>query len=175
MLSSEQMMNASFDRLHLMNTYGAFGSVGRIRYEIIIEGTNDDIPDDTARWQEYEFLAKPGDPKRCPPFIAPYQSRIDWQIWFAAMSDATHNPWLVHFVYKLLNGDKNAIGLLRWNPFQNAPPRFIRADLYEYHFTKDRSVSNAWWLRKRVAHYLPPFSRNDADLRNYLRTFGWQD
>jgi Lipase maturation factor len=173
MLSSQQMMNASFDRFHLMNTYGAFGSVSRVRYEIIIEGTNDQVPDDSAHWFEYEFLAKPGNPKRCPPFISPYQSRIDWQMWFASMSDYGHNPWLVHFVYKLLNGDPAAIGLLKGNPFQKAPPRFIRAELYEYHFTKDRSASGAWWERNRVGHYLPPLSVNDSDLHQFLQAYGW--
>lgn len=175
MLSSGQLMNASFNRLHLVNTYGAFGSVGKVRNEIILEGTYDKVPDDSAHWQAYEFVAKPGDPKRRPPFIAPYQSRIDWQIWFAAMEDYAQNPWLVHFIYKLLNGDQRAIGLLKTNPFTKGPPRCIRADLYEYHFTKDREVSGAWWERKLVGSYLPPLSKDDPRLRRYLQANGWQD
>jgi hypothetical protein len=175
MLSREQLMNASFDRLHLMNTYGAFGSVGRVRYEIILEGTSDDQLTANTEWKEFEFLAKPGDVTRRPAIIAPYQSRIDWQIWFAAMSDYVHNPWLVHFIYKLLIGDPAAIRLLRDDPFKQAPPRFIRAEFYEYHFTKDRSVSGAWWERKYMGHYLPPLSAEDPELHQYLKAYGWKN
>src|SRR5262249_49701613 len=95
MMSPNQVMNASFDQWHLLNTYGAFGSVGKGRKEIIIEGWADGI-----NWKEYEFLAKPGAPRRRPPFIAPYQSRIDWQLWFAAMEDLSNNPWLIVFANK---------------------------------------------------------------------------
>src|SRR5215471_19203751 len=67
LLSERQMMNTSFDRLSLVNTYGAFGAVGKERDEIIFEGTEDtDITGDT-QWKEYEFKAKPGDPNRRPP------------------------------------------------------------------------------------------------------------
>lgn len=30
-------MNRSFDRFHLVNTYGAFGSVTKQRYEVIVQ------------------------------------------------------------------------------------------------------------------------------------------
>lgn len=173
LFSSHQLMNASFDRLHLLNTYGAFGSITKIRNEIIIEGTNDPVADDSAHWQAYEFLAKPGDPRRRPAFIAPYQSRIDWQMWFAAMSDYRDNPWFVHFIYKLLQGDPHVVGLLKSNPFPDGPPRFIRAELYEYHFTSDRSVSGAWWTRKRVATYLPPLAKDDPRLLRFLQLYDW--
>lgn len=172
--SSRQLMNASFNRLHLMNTYGAFGSVGTVRNEIILEGTTDSVPDDTARWKAYEFLAKPGDPARRPVFIAPYQSRIDWQIWFAAMEDPGENPWLLHLVYKLLKGDRGAIGLLKTNPFPGQPPRYIRADLYEYHFTRDHS-KGLWWDRKLVGSYLPPLSAGDSRLQTIISAYGWKN
>lgn len=176
MISSSQLMNASFDRLHLMNTYGAFGSVGRVRNEIILEATMDSVPDDRAEWKAYEFLAKPGDPKRRPPFIAPYQSRIDWQIWFAAMEEPQENPWLIHFIYKLLHADPPSLRLLNSDPFGGKAPRFIRADLYEYHFTKDRKASGgAWWERTRIGAYLPPLSKDDANLRRYIHASGWSD
>jgi len=174
MISSHQMMNASFDRLHLMNTYGAFGSVGKVRNEIIIEGTDAAVPDDGAQWREYEFLAKPGDVRRRPPFIAPYQSRIDWQMWFAAMEDYSQNPWFVHLLYQLLKGNSGAISLLRSNPFPNRPPRFIRAEIYEYHFSKDHS-SGQWWERKKVGRYFPAISADDPELLRYIHGNGWQD
>jgi hypothetical protein len=90
LLSEAQIMNTSFDRLHLVNTYGAFGSVGRARDEVILEGS-----DDGVTWREYNFRCKPGDPMRRPCLIAPLQPRLDWQIWFAAMSRVDRQPWLL--------------------------------------------------------------------------------
>ena len=76
------------------------------RYEIIVQGTNDDPKDPAAQWSEYEFKGKPGDVSRRPAVIAPYHLRLDWQMWFAAMSNYKNNPWFVHFVTKLLRGDQ---------------------------------------------------------------------
>ena len=44
MLSSRQRMNMSFNSFHLVNTYGAFGSIGRIRREVVIEGHGRSTP-----------------------------------------------------------------------------------------------------------------------------------
>jgi len=85
MVSPGQMMNASFEPLHLVNTYGAFGSITRERYEIVIEGTADENLGDGTVWREYEFKGKPGDPARRPPLVAPYHLRLDWLMWFEAM------------------------------------------------------------------------------------------
>ena len=125
--SGRQLMNSSYDPLDLVNTYGAFGTVGRERDEIIFEGTNDAVITGDTKWKEYEFKAKPGDPNRPPPFIAPYQPRIDWQIWFAAMSSPSEYPWTLHFVWKLLHNDPATLSLIANNPFPDAPPRYIRA------------------------------------------------
>src|SRR5207247_2534560 len=86
LVSGRQLMNYSYDPLDLVNTYGAFGTVGRERPEIIFEGTNDALITGDTNWKEYEFKAKPGDPNRRPPFVATYQPRIDWQIWLAALA-----------------------------------------------------------------------------------------
>jgi len=93
LLSGHQVMNTSFDPLDLVNTYGAFGSVGRERDEIIFEGTNDAVPGDAADWRPYEFKCKPGDPMRRPCVISPYHYRLDWLMWFAAMSEPQAYPW----------------------------------------------------------------------------------
>ena len=167
MISPGQKMNASFDPLHLMNTYGAFGSVGKVRHEIVLEGSNDG-----ATWQAYEFLGKPGDPARRPPVIAPYQSRIDWQIWFAAMQQPDQNPWLIHMIYKLLNGDLKIAGLLRHNPFPESPPQFIRAAFYGYRFTTDRK-EGLWWRREYKGLWLRPMSADDPALLRYVESMGW--
>ena len=169
LLGSRQVMNGSFDRLHLVNTYGAFGSVGKRRREIIVEGTSDAAITESTLWRAYEFKCKPGDVHRRPCVVAPYQYRIDWQIWFAAMSSYQRQPWFVHFVAKLLQGDAGALSLLATDPFPDAPPRFIRAELYEYEFTRFGDPSGAWWTRKRVGPYLPPVSLDTPGLRTFLR------
>jgi hypothetical protein len=175
LLGSRQIMNGSFDRLHLVNTYGAFGSVGKKRNEVIIEGTSDASLTDATQWRAYEFKCKPGDVYRRPCVVAPYHYRLDWQIWFAAMSTYRRQPWLVHFIDKLLRGDAGALSLLANNPFPNAPPRFIRAELYEYAFTRVGDSSGAWWTRTRIGSYLPPVSLENAGLQRFLRHYGWQD
>ena len=173
LLGSRQVMNGSFDRLHLVNTYGAFGSVGKHRHEVILEGTSDTSITAATLWRPYEFKCKPGDVYRRPCVVAPYQYRIDWQIWFAAMSTYQREPWLVHFVTKLLQGDPAALSLLATNPFPDAPPRFVRAELYEYEFTHFGDTSGAWWTRKRVGPYLPPLSLDSPGLRTFLHRHGW--
>jgi hypothetical protein len=173
LISPGQVMNTSFNRLNLVNTYGAFGTVGRERFEIIFEGTLDPSPD-SATWREYEFTAKPGDPRRRPPFIAPYQPRLDWQIWFAAMATPGDYPWTVHFVWKLLHNDPGTLSLLANNPFPGEPPRFVRAELYRYRFTRPDEADGSWWKRERVGSWLPPLSADNPDLRKFLDTQGWE-
>lgn len=171
MLSPRQAMNASFDPLHLVNTYGAFGSVGQQRPEIILEGTADSVLTDTTRWLPYEFRGKPGDLQRRPPLVSPYHYKLDWQMWFAAMSDYRHQPWLVHYVYLLLVGDAGALSLLGNNPFGEAPPHFIRAELYEYRFARPGQPD--WWEREYLGVYLPPLAADDPALLAALARFGW--
>jgi len=152
-----QLMNASFNQFHLMNTYGAFGSVGKKRYELVVKGTHAaEITPETS-WKEYEFIAKPGNPKRKLPIIAPYQPRIDWQIWFAAMQSPEQNPWLIYFIWKLLHNDKDALSLISHNPFPHTPPKHIRVDLYLYKFA--RPGSREVWHRKHISTWLPPLSK----------------
>ena len=94
LLSSHQRMNASFDRLHLVNTYGAFGSVTKVRREVIIEGTTDAEPGPDTEWLEYEVRGKPGDVRRRPPQVAPYHLRLGWLLWFVALSPGYGDGWL---------------------------------------------------------------------------------
>ena len=171
MWSSRQMMNTSFDRLNLVNSYGAFGSIGKVRREIIILGTTDPSPDAESDWREYEFKCKPGDPDRRPCVVSPYHLRLDWQIWFAAMSDYSRQPWFVHLVYKLLLADEDVLGLLQADPFQGERPAYIRADLYEYEFTD--ALNDGWWKRRKLGAYLPALSADNPALLNVISGFGW--
>ena len=158
LFSVGQRMNATFDSLHLVNTYGAFGSIGKERNEVIIQGTDDDPTDPAAHWQEYEFKGKPGNVGRRPCFMSPYHYRLDWQIWFAAMSSQFFNPWVITLVTRLLQGEPATLKLLAKNPFSESPPKFVRAELYRYRFTKPGESAKDWWHRTRIANYLPPLS-----------------
>jgi len=174
MLSSEQIMNTSFMPLALVNTYGAFGTVGRERLNVVFEGTDAADPDDpNAVWRPYPYLALPVDLERRPPQIAPYQPRLDWQMWFAAMSSPGRYPWTLHLVWKLLHNDPGALGLFAANPFPDTPPRFVRATLYRYRFAPPGA--SGWWSREALGPWLAPLSADDPRLREFLASAGWLD
>ena len=172
MLSPRQAMNQSFDSLHLVNTYGAFGSVGRVRNEIVLSGTLEPAAETAVDWREYELPCKPGDVRRRPCLITPYHYRLDWQMWFAAMSDAESEPWFVHLVYELLVAEPSVLALFAYDPFAGRPPRFVRAELYEYRFTALGDGSGAYWHRTRVGSYLDPVSLQTPSFLRYLRAYG---
>ncbi|HEX4459809.1 MAG TPA: lipase maturation factor family protein, partial [Polyangia bacterium] len=115
----------------------------------------------------------PVDVDRRPVQIAPYQPRLDWQMWFAAMSTPDQYPWTLHLVWKLLHGDAGALGLFASNPFPSAPPRYIRASLYRYRFA--RPSTHHYWTRERVAQWLPPLTVDDERLRDAMHGLGWKD
>ncbi|TMQ04496.1 MAG: lipase maturation factor family protein [Deltaproteobacteria bacterium] len=164
-----QAMNRSYDRLALVNTYGAFGSVGMERHEIVIEGTRDPDPA-TAQWSEYELRCKPGDIARRPCMLGPYHLRLDWLIWFAAMYEKPHDPWVLHVVWKLLDGDRGVRQLFAVDPFDGAPPRYIRIQRFAYHLAPYRSPT--WWTRDHEEPWLPPVSLDTPGLRDTLERFG---
>jgi lipase maturation factor 1 len=141
-----------------VNTYGLFAVMTTARPEIIIEGSND-----RRTWLAYDFKYKPGPVTRAPAFVAPHQSRLDWQMWFAALGTPQQNPWFLHFCLRLLQGSPDVLRLLRRNPFPDAPPRYIRAVLYEYHFGTPtlRRQNQAWWQRELQGTYLPALSLRD--------------
>lgn len=175
MISPGQLMNFDYNRLHLVGTYGAFGSITRPRFEVIVEGTDESAVTPATHWREYEFKGKPGDINRAPPQVAPYHLRLDWLMWFAALSSYEQEPWFIHFVGKLLEGDPAVLGLIRTNPFPHEPPRYVRALLYEYHFTtpQQREETKAWWTRKLAGNYFPPVSLADPAFRDVLKQEGW--
>jgi len=158
MISRRQRMNMSFNPFHLVNTYGAFGSVGRVRREVVIEGTDEaDITEQTV-WKEYEFKGKPGGLRRLPGQWAPYHLRLDWLMWFAAISPHYAHSWFRPFITRLLQNDRATLQLLRHNPFPDTPPRYVRAQLYRYRFTTASELlrDHAWWHRTLEGEYLPP-------------------
>jgi hypothetical protein len=169
LFSKNQIMNYSYNRFHLVNTYGAFGSIGRERYEIVMEGTSDRVVLPHTEWKEYGFRAKPGDPKRMAPQIAPYHLRLDWLIWFLPFSVAVtgsgirvwrYDVWFVRFVQRLLLGDKTILRLMGKNPFPEKPPVYIRALFYRYRYSDWRTKREigVWWTRELLGTYLDPVS-----------------
>jgi len=138
-----------------VNGYGLFAVMTTSRPEIIVEGSNDG-----QSWLAYEFKYKPGDLQRAPGFVAPGQPRLDWQMWFAALGDIRQNPWFLYFCRRLLEGSPEVLALLRNTPFPKAPPKYLRALVYDYHFTdlSTRRRTGAWWKRELRGEYCPPIS-----------------
>lgn len=175
LISPQQIMNTSFDSLDLVNTYGAFGSVGRERRNVVFEGTDAAVPDDRAVWKAYPYVALPVALDHRPPQVAPYQPRLDWQMWFASMSSPDEYPWTLHLVWKLLHNDPGALSLFAGNPFPGRPPRYIRAVLYRYEFAPPGNPQGDWWQRQELGLWLPPLSADDPRLIEFLRRAGWLD
>ena len=168
MLSDTQAMNRSFDPLHLVNTYGAFGSITRERYELVIEGTQDDELTEKTDWEPYECKGKPTDPGRRPPQWAPYHLRLDWQLWFTAMTPRPRRQWFPAFVGKLLEGDEDVRELLREDPFDGEAPTYIRVRRYRYEYTtpEERRETGNWWKREVVNNYYGPIPAGGSGRRS---------
>lgn len=143
----------------IVNTYGLFAVMTTTRLEIIIQGS-----DDGVAWKDYEFKYKPGDVHRAPPVVAPHQPRLDWQMWFAALGDASMNPWFGGLLTRILQGSGDTLTLLRFNPFAGKPPKYVRALIYEYWFTSapERQRTGAWWRRELRGQYFPAVSLKPA-------------
>ncbi len=142
---------ARVEPFRLTSNYGLFAMMTKGRPEIIVEGSNDG-----RRWLEYEFPYKVGDVFRRPPFVAPYQPRLDWQMWFAALSSFRRQRWFGKFIERLGEGSPPVLSLLADNPFPDAPPRYLRARRYDYKFTKAaKEPGRAWWRRSPRGLYYP--------------------
>lgn len=150
-----EFLDAQLAPLRTVNSYGLFAVMTTRRNEITVEGS-----DDGTNWLAYEFKYKPGDLQRRPGFIAPFQPRLDWQMWFAALGDYRQNKWFVDFCGRLLQGSPEVLALLKGNPFPKKPPQYVRAELYEYRFTTPAELraTGAWWRREPVGEYLPAIS-----------------
>ena len=147
---------ATLEPFRILNGYGLFRVMTKTRPEIEIEGS-----DDGVNWKPYVFPWKPGPLDRAPPWVAPHQPRLDWQMWFAALSSYERNAWFARLALRLLDGEPDVLALLEVNPFPDAPPRYLRARLYEYRFTTwaERSETGNWWNREELGAYLPEVSK----------------
>lgn len=144
-----------FRFFNLLHSYGLFVHMTIERNEIIIEGS-----EDQQVWTPYEFQWKPGNPLGKPCWIAPLQPRLDWQMWFAALSSYEKNRWFQQFLLRLLEGSEDVLMLLKHNPFPK-PPKYIRGVIYRYRFTdlKTKKETGAWWTREFLGQYSPIYTR----------------
>ena len=137
----------------IVNQYGLFAVMTTKRPEVEVEGSLDG-----EHWLPYTFRYKAGPLNRLPGWVAPFQPRLDWQMWFAALGSFRQNPWFVRFMISLLEGSKPVLALLERDPFGGRPPAKVRALVYEYHFTgfgEWRKTGN-WWKRELKGTYFPP-------------------
>ncbi|MDQ3115619.1 MAG: lipase maturation factor family protein [Verrucomicrobiota bacterium] len=139
----------------IVNGYGLFRVMTKERPEIIIEGSANG-----SEWKAYEFRWKPGPLERKPGFVEPHQPRLDWQMWFAALSDVRQNPWFIGLALRLMENSPDVVALLGKNPFPEEPPRYLRANIYRYHFSSraEHAQTGAWWRREDERVYLPVVS-----------------
>jgi hypothetical protein len=144
----------------IANGYGLFAVMTTTRKEIVVEGSQDGL-----KWEPYEFLFKPGDIDRAPPWVAPYQPRLDWQMWFAALGTRRESPWFSHFVLRLLQNSADVKALLLSEPFGGQAPKFVRATLYDYQFTNfgELTKSGAWWKRQYEGIFFPEASLREPE------------
>ncbi len=140
----------------IVNSYGLFAVMTTTRPELIIEGSNNQTD-----WREYQFPYKPGNTHRGLPWVAPYQPRLDWQMWFAALGEYQSNTWVGGLLYRILTGEQSVYRLLDRPPFQS-PPRYLRVLLYDYTFTTsaERARTGAVWHRELRGTWFGPVSLN---------------
>jgi lipase maturation factor 1 len=156
------------DLLHLtepfgiVNSYGLFAMMTTTRPEIVIQGSNDAV-----NWVDYSFRYKPGDLRRGLPLVAPYQPRLDWQMWFAALGNYRSNEWFQNLMVRLLQGSPPVTRLFDRTPFGGTPPRYVRALLFEYRFTTiaERRASGDIWHRDLRGLYFPAISLDSIVIR----------
>jgi hypothetical protein len=146
----------------IVNHYGLFAVMTTTRPEVVIEGSADG-----KDWREYVFRYKPGPVSRPAMWNIPHQPRLDWQMWFAALGGARDSPWIASLMLRLLEGSPSVLALLDANPFAHAPPKYVRALLYDYRFADRRAheLTGQWWVRRPEGLYFPQVSMEDFTRR----------
>ncbi|HEX4007502.1 MAG TPA: lipase maturation factor family protein [Acidobacteriaceae bacterium] len=142
----------------IANQYGLFAVMTRGRYEIEFQGSNDG-----QAWTPYLFLHKPQALDQAPGIYAPYQPRFDWNLWFASLTDWQQANIVPLTEERLLDGDPDVLALFRGNPFPGAPPRYVKAVLWQYWFTSndEKRRTGDWWRRQLLGLYAPELTRGD--------------
>jgi lipase maturation factor len=149
----------ALEPFRVANRYGLFAVMTHGRYEIEFQGSNDG-----QNWVAYPFGHKPQDISQPPRIYAPYQPRLDWNLWFASLGEWREYPIVLNTEVRLLSGDKDVLALFAGNPFPQGPPREVRAILWQYWFTTpaEKQLTGAWWRREMLGLYAPTLAR-EAD------------
>jgi hypothetical protein len=173
----QQVMNASFSSWKLVNSYGAFGSVGMTRYEPIIS-----VSTDGKMWNELELPCKPGRLDRKPCFCAPYHYRLDWNIWFLGFKPhqamlQRRERWMYSLLQHILEDDVKSerpwLNLLDQSARDVLRGRvnYARVDMFEYKMSdsllniikmKFSGVKVYWWQRKYEEALIQPVQLDDV-------------
>jgi len=142
----------ALEPFRIANRYGLFAVMTRGRYEIEFQGSNDG-----KEWIAYPFRYKPQELNQPPGIYAPYQPRFDWNLWFASLGEWREYPIVANTEVRLLANDKDVLELFAGNPFAHAPPRQVRAVLWQYWFTTmaEKRGTGRWWRRQRLGLYAP--------------------
>ncbi len=135
----------------IVNKYHVFPTMTTRRVELEVLGSRDG-----QDWQAYQFKHKPDRLDERPTFIIPHQPRLDWQMWFVTLHPR-HLPWFGSFLEALLDNSPAVNKLLAYNPFPDAPPRYLRVEAYQYNFTNhsERERTGHWWKRTALGSFTP--------------------
>jgi hypothetical protein len=146
----------ALEPFRISNQYGLFAVMTSGRYEIEFQGSND-----SQNWTAYPFRNKPQALNGAPRIYAPYQPRFDWNLWFASLGDWRQDQIVPLTEVRLLENGKDVLALFKDNPFPQAPPRFVRAVLWQYWFTtrEEKRETGNWWRRQYLGLYAPQITR----------------
>ncbi len=130
----------------VINTYHLFGHITRERVEPEFQTS------DGALWTAHDLRYKPGDPLRAPPFVAPHQPRVDFQLWFYGLSFERGLPPYVGALLEQLCAKPAAVQELFVAALPQRPAA-VRMVFWRYRFTTpdERRQSGAWWTREQIA------------------------
>ena len=146
----------ALEPFRIANQYGLFAVMTPHRYEIEFQGSNDG-----AAWTAYPFRYKPQDVSKAPGLYAPYQPRFDWNLWFASLGAWREYPIVPRTEEALLENDADVLELFAGNPFAGAPPKYVRAVLWQYWFTSmaEKRSTGKWWRRQLLGTYAPTIAK----------------
>jgi lipase maturation factor 1 len=146
----------ALEPFRIANQYGLFAVMTPHRYEIEFQGSMDG-----NTWTAYPFRYKPQKLNEKPGLYAPYQPRFDWNLWFASLGSWPQYPIVPRTEEALLENDAEVLELFAGNPFAAAPPKYVRAVLWQYWFTPmaEKRATGNWWRRQLVGTYAPTIAK----------------
>jgi hypothetical protein len=147
---------ALLEPFRVADRYGLFAVMTHERYEIEFQGTRDG-----KNWIAYPFRYKPQNVSKAPGIYAPFQPRFDWNLWFASLAPWRSYPFVVYTEERLLKNSPDVLELFASDPFDGSPPHAVRAVVWQYWFTdeKTKRADGTWWRRELRGLYCPALKR----------------